>query len=147
MFWGAYAADMVFGDFLSFLSNDRTSRIAILIILLGFFSAVYTYLGGLSAVVRTDIIQFIILIFGGLIILFVSLYHLGGWNELYIQSPEKMKLHLPSNHDTLPWTHMFGLFFLNINYWCANQTIMQRSIAAKSIKHAQKGLLLSLIHI
>ncbi|MBL29904.1 MAG: hypothetical protein CMC81_01485 [Flavobacteriaceae bacterium] len=141
LFWGAYAADMVFGDFLSFLSNDRTSRIAILIILLGFFSAVYTYLGGLSAVVRTDIIQFIILIFGGLIILFVSLYHLGGWNELYIQSPEKMKLHLPSNHDTLPWTHMFGLFFLNINYWCANQTIMQRSIAAKSIKHAQKGLL------
>ena len=52
-----------------------------------------------------------------------------------------MKLHLPASHDTLPWTHMFGLFFLNINYWCANQTIMQRSIAAKNLKHAQTGLL------
>ena len=36
---------------------------------------------------------------------------------------------------------MFGLFLLNINYWCANQTIMQRSLAAKSLRHAQIGLM------
>ena len=141
LFWGAYAADVVFGDLLSFISIQRTSRIAILIILLGIFSAFYTYFGGLSAVVKTDIIQFFILLMGGIIVLFISLYHLGGWNELYLQSPEKMRLHLPADHNTLPWTHMFGLFFLNINYWCANQTIMQRSIAAKNINHAQTGLL------
>ena len=108
---------------------------------LGVFSAIYTHFGGLSAVVKTDVIQFIVLIAGGIIVLFVSIHHLGGWSELYLQSPEKMKLHLPASHDTLPWTHMFGLFFLNINYWCANQTIMQRSIAAKNLKHAQTGLL------
>ena len=141
LFWGAYAADVVFGDLLIFISNERTSRIAILIIVLGIFSAIYTYFGGLSAVVKTDVIQFIILIAGGIIVLFISIHHLGGWGELYLQSPEKMKLHLPASHDTLPWTHMFGLFFLNINYWCANQTIMQRSIAAKNLKHAQTGLL------
>ena len=28
-----------------------------------------------------------------------------------VQSPEKMRLHLPADHNTLPWTHMFGLFF------------------------------------
>ena len=51
LFWGAYAADVVFGDLLSFISIQRTSRIAILIIVLGIFSAFYSYFGGLSAVV------------------------------------------------------------------------------------------------
>ena len=52
-----------------------------------------------------------------------------------------MHLHLSANHPTLPWTHLLGLFFLNINYWCANQTIMQRAIAARNLNHAQIGLL------
>jgi len=52
-----------------------------------------------------------------------------------------MHLHLPAEHSTLPWTHMLGLFFLNINYWCANQTVMQRSLAAKSLREAQIGLM------
>ena len=52
-----------------------------------------------------------------------------------------MHLHLPAEHPTLPWTHLFGLFFLNINYWCANQTVMQRALAAKSVAHAQTGLM------
>ena len=52
-----------------------------------------------------------------------------------------MHLYLPADHDTLPWIHMFGLFLLNINYWCANQTIMQRSLAAKSLREAQIGLM------
>ena len=52
-----------------------------------------------------------------------------------------MHLHLPADHPTLPWTHLFGLFLLNINYWCANQTVMQRALAAKSVGHAQVGLL------
>ena len=66
---------------------------------------------------------------------------MGGWDQLYIQTPEKMHLHLPADHPTLPWTHLFGLFLLNINYWCANQTVMQRALAAKSVRHAQTGLI------
>ena len=103
--------------------------------MLGLFSAIYTYLGGLSAVVRTDVIQFIILLTGGLIVLIVSISHLGGWSELYEQTSEKMHLHLPADHEKLPWTHLFGLFFLNINYWCANQTVLQRSLAADNLYH------------
>lgn len=52
-----------------------------------------------------------------------------------------MHLHLPADHEKLPWTHIFGLFLLNINYWCANQSVVQRSLAAKSLKHAQIGLM------
>lgn len=141
LFWGAYAADLVFGEQLSFLHSNRIIRIAILIITLGVFSAIYTYLGGLSAVVKTDIIQFTVLIIGGAVVCFTAVNHLGGWDQLYIRTPEKMHLHLPADHPTLPWTHLFGLFLLNINYWCANQTVMQRALAAKSVRHAQTGLI------
>ncbi|MBA23145.1 MAG: hypothetical protein CMP52_07395 [Flavobacteriales bacterium] len=141
LFWGAYAADMVFGEQLAFLNSNRIIRIGILIFILGIFSAIYTYYGGLSAVVKTDIVQFSVLIIGGIVVCLVAVYHLGGWEQLYVKTPEKMHLHLAASHQTLPWTHLFGLFFLNINYWCANQTVMQRALAAKDIAHAQAGLM------
>lgn len=141
LFWGAYAAELVFGEYFTFISNERPWRVAALIIGLGVFSAVYTYFGGLAAVVKTDIVQFIILVSGGVIITIIALHHVGGWEQLYVKVPEKMHLHLPADHETLPWTHLFGLFFLNINYWCANQTVIQRSLAAKSLREAQIGLM------
>ncbi|MEM9849342.1 MAG: sodium/solute symporter, partial [Bacteroidota bacterium] len=142
LFWGAYAADLVFEDYFSMvLGENRIRRISIIVVGLGIFSAIYTYFGGLNAVVKTDIIQFSILLFGGFVVLFISIHHLGGWGELYRKTPQLMKLHLPADHPTLPWIHIFGLFLLNINYWCANQTIMQRSLAAKSLRHAQIGLM------
>lgn len=141
LFWGAYAADLVFADYLSIIHEDRITRIAILVVGLGVFSAIYTYFGGLAAVVKTDVIQFSILLFGGFVVLFVAVYHLGGWSQLYVKTPELMHLHLPADHEKLPWIHMFGLFLLNINYWCANQTIIQRSLAAKSLREAQIGLM------
>lgn len=141
LFWGAYAADMVFGEQLQFLHPNRVYRIAFLIVLLGGFSALYTYYGGLSAVVKTDIIQFSILLLGGTVVCWIAVRELGGWNALYEKTPEKMHLHLSKDHPILPWTHMLGLFFLNINYWCANQTVMQRALAARSVTHAQTGLM------
>ena len=86
LFWGAYAADLVFAEQLAFIHDDRIMRIAILVLGLGIFSAIYTYLGGLAAVVKTDMIQFGILLIGGFVVLFVSIHHLGGWNQLYILS-------------------------------------------------------------
>jgi len=141
LFWGAYAVDLVFDDYLMFISDNRITRISIIVVALGVFSAIYTYLGGLNAVVKTDIIQFTVLLVGGFVVMFVAIQHLGGWKELYIKTPEKMHMYLPADHPKLPWIHMFGLFFLNINYWCANQTVMQRSLAAKSLRHAQMGLM------
>lgn len=141
LFWGAYTADLVFGEYMTFLGEDRFIRTCILITGLGIFSAIYTYFGGLSAVVRTDILQFAILTIGGTVVLFVAIHHLGGWSELYNKTPDLMHLHLPADHEKLPWIHIFGLFFLNINYWCANQTVMQRSLAARSLKDAQIGLM------
>ncbi len=162
LFWGAYAAELVFSDYLSVISNlgfieaignalfldyatspdiQRMVRVGVLVIGLGIFSATYTYLGGLNAVVKTDVIQFFILLTGGIVVVFVVIRELGGWGMLYEKTPDLMHLHLPADHPTLPWIHVFGLFLTNINFWCANQTIMQRSFAARSLKEAQTGLL------
>ncbi len=143
LFWGAYAADVVFGDILSIISESRFIRVGSIVVFLGTFSAVYTYFGGLNAVVKTDIIQFFILLVGGVIVLFVAVDQLGGWHQLYLRPDTRnlMHLHLPASHPQMPWTLIFGLFLLNINYWCANQSIIQRSLAARSLNEAQIGLL------
>jgi SSS family solute:Na+ symporter len=141
LFWGAYAADLVFGEFMVWIHEDRFVRVGILLTGLGIFSAIYTFFGGLSAVVRTDVIQFFILLSGGIILLFISVYELGGPGELYGKTTDLMHLHLPADHPQLPWIALGGMFLLNINYWCANQTVIQRSLAAKSLKEAQYGLM------
>ena len=141
LFWGSFAAEKVFGNYFTFISDEPMVRMGVIIIVLGIFSAVYTYLGGLAAVVKTDIIQFAILVTGGVVVTLVAVNNLGGWGQLYEQTPQLMHLHLPADHPKLPWTLMFGLFFLNINYWCANQSVVQRSLAAKSLREAQIGLM------
>lgn len=141
LFWGAYAANLVLGEYLDFLSSDPLIRVGILVVFFGLFSATYTYFGGLSAVVRTDIIQFAVLVVGAIVLLFVAVNHLGGWGELYNKTPDKMHLHLETEHPKLPWIAIGGMFLLNINYWCANQSVVQRSLAARSLKDAQVGLL------
>jgi len=141
LFWAAWAADGAFSDSLSFLSADRTTRIVILIVALGLFSALYTALGGMRAVVRTDWVQFALLISGGLILVWVAVEAVGGWSQLWSDGRERMHLHLPSDHPTIPWTALLGMNLLNLNYWGANQIILQRALAAQDLRQAQLGLL------
>ena len=132
---------MVFSEQLLFLHSNRIVRIGILIFSLGVFSAIYTYLGGLNAVVKTDIIQFLILLSGGAIVCYFSINALGGWEQLYKNARKDASTFIfrPSSTsmDSFVW-----IVFLNINYWCANQSIMQRAIAAKNLSHAQSGLMI-----
>ncbi len=141
LFWAAYAINGIFGELFDHFDLSITTRLGILIIITGAFSAVYTYLGGLRAVVRTDVVQFVLLVIGGFVILFVAIHHLGGWGELWNTTGDLMHLHLPSDHDTLPWIGIIGMLLLNLNYWGANQVILQRALAAKDLKQAQIGLL------
>lgn len=141
LFWASYAIHGVFGELFNSLNLSVPMRLGILIIITGAFSAVYTYLGGLRAVVRTDVVQFCLLVLGGFVILFVAIHHLGGWSELWNTTGDLMHLHLPSDHDTLPWIGIFGMLLLNLNYWGANQVILQRALAAQDLKQAQIGLL------
>jgi len=141
LFWGGYAVNAVFPEAIAFISPDPMIRIFVVAIALGLFSATYTYLGGMGAVVRTDIIQFVLLLVGGLFLTFMCINAIGGWGVLWDERSDVMHLHLPANHPTLPWPAIAGMMLINFYYWGSNQVIVQRALAAKNLHHAQVGLI------
>lgn len=150
LYWGSFAINGIFGDQLSILHPDPITRLYILVVLMGLFSALYVYFGGLAAVVRTDVIQMITLLGGASVVLVLAIKTVGGVSELYnpklygtIQTGKDhlMHLFLSRNHEKIPWTAVFfGMALMHIQYWGANQVILQRSLAARSLKDAQLGL-------
>ena len=114
----------------------------------------YTVLGGLKAVIYTDMVQAFILILGTLGVVIFGLYQLGGWDEM-IRTID-MAADTPGNppvdqffnlwrstEDTeYPWTGMlFGAPILGVWYWCTDQFIVQRALSAKDVSNARKGAL------
>ena len=139
LFWGAYAVDALFPAQTALIHADPLARIMIMMAALGLFSAVYTWLGGLTAVVRTDAVQLVLLLGGGAVLTVLAVRAAGGWPAL--QGSGLMHLHLPADHPKLPWTAIGAMLLLNLNYWGANQIILQRALAARSVRDAQLGLL------
>lgn len=127
---------------------------------LALFAAAYSLYGGLSAVAWTDVVQVVLLIIGGLITTFVGLSHvspdgnvISGMVALYEQVPEKFSMILEKGEIMTPngqdaWWDLPGLSVLiggmwvaNLYYWGFNQYIIQRTLAAKSLKESQKGII------
>lgn len=116
------------------------------IVTLTTLTAVYTILGGLSAVVMTETIQAVILLAGSIIITSLAYAKAGGWHGMTDQlhsSGETIKLTLlrsPADEPSLPWyAILLGYPALSIWYWCADQTIVQRVLGAKDENHARTG--------
>ncbi len=120
------------------------------IILTALIVGLYTFFGGLAAVVMTDVVQMIVMFVGGATVVFLGLYHVGGWNKLVEKvtaaGPEyqnHFKLILSADTDTpFPWTGiLFGLTFVMANaYMIGNQKIVQRCLAAKNEWHAKASM-------
>ncbi len=125
------------------------------IIGLALFAAAYSLYGGLSAVAWTDVIQVVFLVLGGLVTTYLALNTvsggegvLAGFSQVVDAAPEKFHMILEEtndNFDNLPgiWVLIGGLWVANIYYWGFNQYIIQRTLAAKSLKESQKGILLA----
>jgi solute:Na+ symporter, SSS family len=142
LFWGGYALEVLYGTQIqALIGGNAATHICVMIVLLGSFSAVYTYFGGLGAVVKTDIIQFVLLLGGGVTLAWLALDKVGGFAELQRTAGDKMHLHLPNSHQQLPWLGILAMNLLNLQYWGCNQVILQRSLAARSLRDAQIGLL------
>jgi SSS family solute:Na+ symporter len=125
------------------------------LIALGVFAGAYALYGGLKAVALTDIVQVSLLVLGGLIISYISLNEISGhagviagFHELTVRFPDKFKLILPPSnpyYKDLPGLSVLlgGMWVMNISYWGFNQYIIQRALAAKNIREAQKGIVLA----
>ena len=118
-------------------------------------AGIYSSIGGLSAVVYTDVVQTLIILVGTLSVTGFALYHLGtvdpaagGWEVLRqtIRSTgnvEKFSLWHPLSHGTFPWLGVVvAVVAANIWYWCTDQFIIQRTLAAKNLTNARRGVLM-----
>ncbi len=125
------------------------------LIALAVFAGAYALYGGLKAVALTDIVQVSLLVLGGLIISYraldsVSDHHgvLEGFRLLTTHLPDKFRMILPASspsYKDLPGISVLvgGLWVMNVSYWGFNQYIIQRALAAKNIREAQKGIVLA----
>ena len=125
------------------------------IIGLSLFAAAYSLYGGLSAVAWTDVIQVVFLVIGGFITTYLALNTVSsgegvieGLKGIYRAAPEKFDMILDKSnpeYNNLPGIAVLvgGMWVANIYYWGFNQYIIQRTLAAKSLKESQKGIVLA----
>jgi len=124
---------------------------------LALFAAAYSLYGGLSAVAWTDVIQVVFLILGGFITTYLALDtvsggqgFVAGLKSVYNAAPDRFAMILDKSNPefkNLPGIGVLvgGMWVANLYYWGFNQYIIQRTLAAKSLKEAQKGILLAAV--
>ncbi len=132
------------------------------ILVLAVVAGTYTILGGLSAVIWTDVIQSVLILIAGIAVALIVFMQpeINGWSgmrqldatsrritieetsqQIDVGGDEKMRLYLPSDHADLPWTGVLtGLLVLHFFYWGTNQFIVQRALGAASDDDARRGI-------
>ena len=120
---------------------DLWTSAGVLIVVTG----LYTVMGGLRAVIYTEVAQAVVLIVGSLALMVLGLNAVGGWSGLEARLPaDYFSMWKPSNHPDFPWTGViFGAPILGVWYWCTDQHIVQRVLAAKNIGEARRGTILA----
>jgi SSS family solute:Na+ symporter len=120
-----------------FPSVDFWTAAIILVIVTG----VYTVFGGLHAVMYTEAIQAIVLLFGSAVLMFYGLHEVGGWHGLMSSIPKEKLNMFPSLKDPdFPWAGiLFASPIVGIWYWCTDQHIVQRCLAGRDEKQARRG--------
>ncbi len=133
------------------LENMTGVPIMYSVIGIALYSATFSIFGGLRAVVWTDVAQVIVLVFGGLLASYMVLNALSdgggfiaGLNLLYEKAPEKFDMILDRSnpeYSNLPGIGVLigGMWIANLYYWGNNQYIIQRALAAKTLREAQIG--------
>ena len=104
-------------------------------------TGLYTIFGGLRAVVYTDAVQAVVLILGASVMAFRGLYILGGWGEFReAVGPQFFNLWRPWDDPHFPWVGMlFAAPIVGMWYWCTDQYIVQRTLAARNQTKARRG--------
>ena len=108
------------------------------------FTGAYTIVGGMKAVIYTETLQTVVLILGSVIITYLGLQEVGGWSELKDTvtqvSPDHFNMWRPMSDPDFPWHGLlFGGSIVGIWYWCTDQYIVQRTLAANNIKIGRRG--------
>lgn len=108
-------------------------------------TGIYTVFGGMRAVVYTDAAQAVVLLVGSFMILFFGLDKLGGWGELRTvcsANAQQFALWRPLSDPDFPWLGiLIASPIVGLWYWCTDQYIVQRTLAARDLTIARRGTL------
>ncbi|KAH9500112.1 Sodium/glucose cotransporter 4 [Bulinus truncatus] len=135
------------------------------IVVLLVITAIYTVSGGLRAVIYTDTLQTVVMVIGSLVLMGISFYKVGGLMSLYAKYPhaiaapslnstvhsncgipttEAFHLLRDASSGDLPWPgNIFGITILSSWYFCNDQVLVQRTLAAKNMHHVKGGSILA----
>ncbi len=145
LYLGASALDTIIGP------GDGSTTFYF-ILGLALFAAAYSAWGGLASVAWTDILQVVLLIIGGIITTLIALNSVtpeggifAGLEHVYSSADDRFTMILRRDNPeflNLPGIGVLvgGLWVANLYYWGFNQYIIQRALAAKSLREAQRGL-------
>lgn len=131
-----YAGAVVFNVFLGI---DFWSGAILLIVITG----LYTVFGGLHAVMYTEALQAIVLLSGSIILTIIGLEKIGGWDNLSsLVTKDHLNMFLPLSDPDFPWAGiLFASPIVGLWYWCTDQHIVQRCLAARDERQARRGTL------
>ena len=135
-------------DIPEFLGLSYGSSLVLTVIVIGSVGALYAVLGGLKAVAVSDTLNGLGLLIVGIAVPLLGLHLLGGdiaSGVHIVTSTDVDKLNaIGDQDDPTPFGTLFtGMVFANLFYWCSNQYVIQRTLAAKSFAEGQRGVLLS----
>ncbi|SVD73947.1 uncharacterized protein METZ01_LOCUS426801, partial [marine metagenome] len=126
------------------------------IVIMALVTGVYTVVGGLRAVIITDVIQSVLILLGMLIVAWCTFNHdlIASWETMVkydqnhadvqglVEGKNLLHLYKPSSDPDFPWTGVLsGLLVLHFYYWGANQFVVQRALAARSLGDARTGII------
>ncbi len=140
-----YAGAIIFSTLLpdTFGSPEAAFWVGAVVTVL--LTGLYTVAGGLRAVLYTDSAQAIVLLIGSGAITWFGLQQLGGWGELQAFAAANVAeyaLWRPLSDPEFPWLGiLIASPIVGIWYWCTDQYIVQRTLAAKNLTEARRGAL------
>lgn len=144
-----FAASIVIAAVLAFSLPDFPQLAVVSILIVGILTLIYTYQGGLIAVLWTDLIQLVIYVSGAIIAAFIVWNAIpGGWEEIRSVATAGNKFEFVSfNLDfTVPFTFWAGLIggtFLTTASHGTDQMLVQRLLACRNESDAKKAIITS----
>ncbi len=148
LYAGSIAVMRLF-DVPELLNVSYSQALVITILVVGIVGALYAIFGGLKAVAVSDTINGFGLLIIGILVPVLGFAALGdgsfleGVRTVTTTHTEKLNA-IGANTDPTPFATIFtGMIFANLFYWCTNQYVIQRTLAAKNLVEGQKGVLFS----
>ena len=148
LYSGSIAVLLLF-DVPDLFDISYSQGLVLTIVIVGCTGALYAIFGGLRAVAVSDTLNGIGLLIVGIIVPVLGLSALGdgnigeGLQTITSTNTEKLNA-IGSASDPTPFGTLFtGMIFANLFYWCTNQYVIQRTLAARNLAEGQKGVLFS----